>query len=383
MKNILHVTLAVAMSLSLAACSDNPNYTPDIPLPEPEPEPIAVELSGSIDKGALKFATVLIYRASDFDFESPLLTVPADVQTDENGDYSATVVNNANQAIRGVLVVRVTADADTVMVCDAPVSCGDTPRGQDIPSDQLDGLSLKTLTQSTTDADGNGLPISADVNAITTLATDVVIAQVKIIPDLDIDNLASDGVVALQKNASAVVGQILGVDLSETNIYKIKISDATDTQAMDTAATEAGDDAVNTNTLTLINASFADLPVQEDPDEPSQNLNFGNTLNSFIDNVKVITTIVVEAVSKQENVTNALATVDAGVRQIVADTQQKVADNTTQLKQIINTEAEEKDLELNIDVPDLPTVVDDTTIGEVELEDVPDDVVVTGGTGAT
>ena len=381
MKNILHITLAVAMSMSIAACSDNPNNTPDIPLPEPEP--VAVEISGSIDKGALRFATVLIYRASDFDFESPLLTVPADVQTDENGDYSATVLNNANQPIQGVLVVRVTTNEDSVMVCDAPVSCGDTPRGELIQPAQLVGLSLNTITQSTIDADGNGVPVTADVNAITTLATDVVIAQVKVIPDLDIDNLASDGVVALQKNASAVVGQILGVDLSETNIYEIKISDATDTQAMDAAVAEAGEDAVNTNALTLINASLADLPTEEDPDVPAQNLSFGNTLNSFVNNFKVITTIVVEATSAEENITIALTDVPVDVREKVAATQIKVADNTTLLKETINTEAVLAGLELDIDVPQLPTIVDNQTIAEVELEDVPEDVVVTGGTGAT
>ena len=381
MRKTSSTTLALALALFITACSDNPNNTPDIPLPEPEP--VAVEISGSIDKGALRFATVLIYRASDFDFESPLLTVPADVQTDENGDYSATVLNNANQPIQGVLVVRVTTNEDSVMVCDAPVSCGDTPRGELIQPAQLVGLSLNTITQSTIDADGNGVPVTADVNAITTLATDVVIAQVKVIPDLDIDNLASDGVVALQKNASAVVGQILGVDLSETNIYEIKISDATDTQAMDAAVAEAGEDAVNTNALTLINASLADLPNEEDPDVPAQNLSFGNTLNSFVNNFKVITTIVVEATSAEEDITIALADVPDDVREKVAATQIKVADNTTLLKETINTEAVLAGLELDIDVPQLPTIVDNQTIAEVELEDVPEDVVVTGGTGAT
>ena len=379
MRKTSNTTLALALALFITACSDNPNNTPDIPLPEPEP--VAVEISGSIDKGALRFATVLIYRASDFDFESPLLTVPADVQTDENGDYSATVLNNANQPIQGVLVVRVTTDEDSVMVCDAPVSCGDTPRGELIQPAQLVGLSLNTITQSTIDADGNGVPVTADVNAITTLATDVVIAQVKVIPDLDIDNLASDGVVALQKNASAVVGQILGIDLSETNIYEIKISDATDTQAMDAAVAEAGEDAVNTNALTLINASLADLPNEEDPDVPAQNLSFGNTLNSFVNNFKVITTIVVEATSAEEDITIALTDVPADVREKVAATQIKVADNTTLLKETINTEAVLAGLELDIDVPQLPTIVDNQTIAEVELEDVPEDVVVV--TGAT
>ena len=381
MRKTSSTTLALALALFITACSDNPNNTPDIPLPEPEP--VAVEISGSIDKGALRFATVLIYRASDFDFASPLLTVPADVQTDENGDYSATVLNNANQPIQGVLVVRVTTNEDSVMVCDAPISCGDTPRGQLIQPLQLVGLSLNTITQSTIDADGNGVPVTADVNAITTLATDVVIAQVKVIPDLDIDNLASDGVVALQKNASAVVGQILGVDLSETNIYEIKISDATDTQAMDAAAAEAGEDAVSTNALTLINASLADLPNEEDPDVPAQNLSFGNTLNSFVNNFKVITTIVVEATSAEENITIALTDVPVDVREKVAATQVKVADNTTLLKETINSEAVQAGLELDIDVPQLPTIVDNQTIAEVELEDVPEDVVVTGGTGAT
>ena len=133
----------------------------------------------------------------------------------------------------------------------------------------------------------------------------------------------------------------------------------------------------------MINASLADLPNEEDPDVPAQNLSFGNTLNSFVNNFKVITTIVVEATSAEEDITIALADVPDDVREKVAATQIKVADNTTLLKETINTEAELAGLELDIDVPQLPTIVDNQTIAEVELEDVPEDVVVTGGTGAT
>ena len=131
----------------------------------------------------------------------------------------------------------------------------------------------------------------------------------------------------------------------------------------------------------MINASLADLPNEEDPDVPAQNLSFGNTLNSFVNNFKVITTIVVEATSAEEDITIALTDVPVDVREKVAATQIKVADNTTLLKETINTEAVLAGLELDIDVPQLPTIVDNQTIAEVIFELVPEDVVVV--TGAT
>jgi hypothetical protein len=56
------------------------------------------------------------------------------------------------------------------MTCDTKV-CGEVVRGGVVPASQLVGLELSTMSNS----DGSG-SISAEVNALTTLATEIILA---------------------------------------------------------------------------------------------------------------------------------------------------------------------------------------------------------------
>ena len=171
MKKILRTTLAVSIALALTACNNGDKYV----------EPATMDIMGSAVKGSLIGAKVQIFRASDTTFATPLTTEPADVQTDSNGDYSATVVDASGNAIVGALVVKITADDDSVMRCDAAVACADgTLRGQNIPNSEVRGLSLSTITEAKVDANGESVPVDADANILTTMATDTVWAQIEI-----------------------------------------------------------------------------------------------------------------------------------------------------------------------------------------------------------
>ena len=117
MKKISRTILAASMSLALAACNNgDKKETPALTVPA------QINISGSVFKGALISAKVQIYRASDIEFLSPLTTTPEDVQTNDNGDYSATIVNANGDILVGAVVVKFTTDANTQMRCDAAVS---------------------------------------------------------------------------------------------------------------------------------------------------------------------------------------------------------------------------------------------------------------------
>ena len=363
MKNTLRLSLAIAISLSIAACNDGDNWKPTPP--PPPPTPATFDMSGTIIKGALIGAKVQIYRASDTALSSPLTTEPADVQTDENGDYEATVVDASGTDISGALVVNITADADTQMRCDAAVMCGTTLRGDLIPNAEVAGLSLSTITLAT----GDGAAVNADANTLTTMATDAVLEQVAANPNIPIDTLPAAGLAALQQNASSIVGQILGVDLSTTNIYEIKIVDASNTGAVTDAATDAGEAASITNTLTFLNASLASLDVAEGS-------TIGDTINHYVDNVAVVSAVVVEAVANDEEIGAALATVDTGIRAELASTQQEVSDQVTLVKVAV-----EDDSGVTFESTPVPTAVSDESISVVIIVDIP--VEATGGTGGT
>lgn len=125
MKKILRTTLAVSIALALTACNNGDKYV----------EPATMDIMGSAVKGSLRSATVLIYRATDTTFATPLTTEPEDIQTKGDGSYEATVVDASGNAIVGALVVKIIADDNTEMRCDAAVECADgTPRGEWIPN---------------------------------------------------------------------------------------------------------------------------------------------------------------------------------------------------------------------------------------------------------
>ena len=372
MKKISRTILAASMSLALAACNNgDKKETPALTVPA------QINISGSVFKGALISAKVQIYRASDIEFLSPLTTTPEDVQTNDNGDYSATIVNANGDILLGAVVVKFTTDANTQMRCDAAVSCGDVLRGELIPTLKIAGLSLTTLTVATVKVDGTSNDIVADANTLTTMATDAVLAQVAANPNLvlAIDTLPIEDVTALQQNASVVVGEILGVDLSETNIYDITIVDSTDTQGVADAVTDAeltGTDPSITNTLTLINASMAAITI------PAEST-LAEVINDYVQTVAVVANTVVEALAEGVDIATALAdpaTVDAQVA--LAEAQVEISDQVTLIQETVEADAANEGIAVVIEVVVVPVVVQPI---EVELGNGV--ITVNGGTGAT
>ena len=373
MKKIFRIALAASIALALAACNNGDKKEALTPT-----APATVKISGSVFKGALISAKVQVYRASDIEFLNPLTTDPEDVQTDENGSYSATVVNASGDVIIGAIVVKFTADANTQMRCDAAVICGDVPRGELIPTSEISDISLTTLTVATVKADGTSNDIVVDANTLTTMATDAVLAQVAANPNLvsAIDTLPIEDVTTLQENASVVVGEILGVDLSETNVFEITIVDSTDTQGVADAVADAeltGTNPSITNTLTLINAALAAITV------PAEST-LGEVINDYVQTVAVVSNTVVEAVAQGVDITTALAdpaTVDAQVA--LAVVQIEISDQASTLQQEIVSDANTAGIALVIEVVAIPTVVPPI---EIDLGDIVV-ITVTGGTGGT
>jgi len=372
MKKIVRTALAASISLALAACGSDSNNNDD-PIVDPDPvTPSSLALSGSGIKGALSGAKVQIYRASDTGFTTPFTTEPADIQTDENGNYTGSIVDATGDAILGALVVNVTADDDTQMRCDAAITCGETLRGELIPTSEVANLSLTTLTVATVDENGEGVPALADVNTLTSLATDAVLAQVAANTNIDIDNLAPAGVTALQQNASSVVGEILGVDLSTTNIYDIMIVDSTDTQGVADAATEAGDAASITNTLTLVNASLAAVTGEEGS-------TIADNINSYVQTVAVVSATVVDAVAAGTDIATALASPEAQAAQDeLAVSQQEISDQADLITVAVEQDIVDTGVDIILVTEPIPVVVEPIT--EIVIIDVPLDPI-SGATG--
>jgi hypothetical protein len=344
MKKIVRTALAASITLALTACHNgSKTVTPD---PDPTPVvPTTMDISGSAVKGSLALATVNVYNASD----AARATVLATAQTDAAGDYEVQVVDASGAAIMGTFVVEILADDDTTMICDATM-CGEVARGESIPATELVGLSLSTITYS------DGTAINADVNSLTTLATDTILFAAGIEGSaIDLADISATDFLAMQNDSSAIVGAILGVDLSATNLFAIDIVDASKGGVSATDAITA--------TLTLINASLSSLDVAD-----------GSTLaasiNAYINAVNEITDILLvdaEADLGSGDSAAALAIVNA--------TQAKISDEVKMISARITTETS-----VVIPAEELPTEVDEDALGDI-IGDITDGTGGTGGTG--
>ena len=366
MKKILRTTLAVSIALALTACNNGDKYV----------EPATMDIMGSAVKGSLRSATVLIYRATDTTFATPLTTEPEDIQTKGDGSYEATVVDASGNAIVGALVVKIIADDNTEMRCDAAVECADgTPRGEWIPNSEVRGLELSTVTEAKVDANGASVPVDADANILTTMATDAVLAQVTANPALDLNDSATFA--AAQQNASTVVGEMLGVNLSTVSIFDVVIADSTDTQAVADATTAAGDTASVTSTLTSLNASFSNL-------NPGSKLT--DSITSYVQSAAVVSTAVVGILAAKTpgvdvDITAGLAGNQAAQDALhaLAASQAALSGGATLIQDKVQMDINgNADIELVIDKVVIITVVPPI---KVDLNDDNTVVVVTGASG--
>ncbi|PKG84448.1 hypothetical protein CXF85_08260 [Colwellia sp. 75C3] len=344
MKTIVRTALAASIALALTAChNDSKTTTPD---PDPIPVvPTELDISGGAVKGVLALATVNVYAASD----TEKTTVLATAQTDASGDYTVKVVDDTGAAITGAFIVEVVADTDTTMICDATL-CGEITFGNPIATDTLLGLTLSTVAYS------DGSAIDADVNSLTTMATDSILASASIAGSpLDLATITAEDFLAIQEDASEIVGAVLGVDLSETNLFSLNIVDASNTSEVSTE-----DETLAT--LTLINASLSSLEVADGS-------SLADEINEYLAAVEEVTVAILadpEADLGSGDTAAALATIN--------ETQAQIADEIDAIAAEIVA-----DTGIAIPVAEVPTELDEDALGDI----VGDIIDGTGGTGGT
>ncbi|EWH09918.1 lipoprotein [Catenovulum agarivorans DS-2] len=195
-----------------------------------------ISVQGKAVKGTLVNADVSLYNASNMN--TPIGTGT----TDANGEFEISI--SGDSADKPV-VVKVTSNANTTMVCDAD-KCGSVNRGDEMTGSELDGLELTShFVAQQGDTEVSDLP----VNSLTTAATEVVMAQAG-----DFANLTPEGLKSLQEKATEIVMQSFGLNSSTaTNLFEINIPDA------NKLATELSGDsnASFKSQLAMLNAAFA------------------------------------------------------------------------------------------------------------------------------
>jgi len=333
MKNLLRSTLAIAIGLSLAACGSSSNKGNS-----------TVEFGGEFVKGKYLFADVELFHASDTGFTNAL----AATMTDNQGAYVLPYTG----VIEGAYVVRATTGENTTMICDAH-PCGDTAYGSPIPTDQLTGLELTTIN-----VPGDNLTVTANGNAVTTIATQTVIAGIEGTGGFNLDTIELAVMTQLQINASAAIGALAGIDLTGVNIFSTAIVDASDSTAM--LATSGA-----SSSLSLFNGSLAGLAGTGE--------NIGTKLKTYVGKVKTAAVTVFVSNSNLD-----YPTLIAEIRDINAD----IIIEINKILLAINTGVSVEDQLDNSTVPD-PIVVTDVIDQIKETKKLNPITGITGVTGAT
>ena len=240
MKIILNTAIAATIGLAVVSCGGSKSS----PAPASNTPTTKIELSGQAIKGTIDKGEVFVFRANNL-----VNPVAAAVSTDALGNYTFTL--DEATSYKGAYIIEVVAAAGTTMICDAKPMCGDVDFGDKIPADKLTGLSLSSVT--TVDETGKA---KANVNLLTTLTTDVLITAAKA-DGVNLSSVSKETLDKLQMISSEIVGDLIGVDLSTKNVFDIEVVDATTYTANSTPD-------VTIDTLSVINASYAGLPLADD-----------------------------------------------------------------------------------------------------------------------
>jgi len=344
MNTLVKTALATSIALAITACHDN-DPTPPQPVPV---DPTTVDVSGDAIKGTLISAEVSLFSVTDLETQ-----VGESVQTAEDGTYTLNLQDESGEPISGAFVVNVTADDDTTMVCDAVNCANGVTKGEIIPTADLAGLSLSSFLYI--DSNAEEAP-TAKVNTLTTMATDAIIAAASVEGSaIDLSDLTEESTQELQVAGSEVVGAILGLDLTDVDLFALDIVDASESSNVST-------DDSTTATLTLINASLSNIEVADGS-------TLGDSLNTYFTAVEEVTSAVftdteVDLSADFSDQMDELALVQAGIS---AD-----AD-------LLKTEIEQ-DTGEDLPSEDIPDVVDPSDIADA-IGDIVDGTGGTGGTG--
>jgi acetyl esterase/lipase len=182
-----------------------------------------------------------------------------------------TLTDNTSEAIVGAYVVKVSADDDSTMICDAAVTCGDVAKGSLIQAANLAGLVLSSFTfADSTAAD----VIEVNINTLSTMATNAILSDATLDTAIDLSSLTAEATITLKIKVSEVIGTILGIDLTDIDLFSLNIVDAS-------VSADVPKEDANAATLTLINGSLANIDV-------SENETLGEALTSYFAVVETI-----------------------------------------------------------------------------------------------
>ncbi|NRA61343.1 MAG: hypothetical protein HRU25_10635 [Psychrobium sp.] len=165
----------IAISTALAACGSSSKKNEPVITPDPDPTPVERVVEGIAIKGLLTNAVVSVFKYVDS--KAVALTdkelKEAIITTDETGSYTITLLD-----YQGPVKVEIKPSTDnnkpTMMLCDAPIGCGDVAFGSAINLT----ISEPDFTLSAISVIGAGAePVKVNISAVTHLATQVVEAK--------------------------------------------------------------------------------------------------------------------------------------------------------------------------------------------------------------
>lgn len=255
-KNIVYkglVSSLICMSL-LSACGGsgggNSAGGGETSTATPTPTPVVtqdVTISGTAIKGTLVSAVVELFKASD------LVTPIATAKTGSSGEYELTYSGTKGDNF-GTLVIKVSLDDSTTMVCDAG-DCDGVANGATLTKVEIGALEL--WTHLVIDASQSGQVTITDlpVNTLTTAATSLLLASKS---TSDLSAMTESSLLELQKELTQALLAALGVVTdADINLLNINLPDASDIPVGLTNFNVASDLQGLVSQLSLLNASFA------------------------------------------------------------------------------------------------------------------------------
>jgi hypothetical protein len=247
------VSSLICMSL-LSACggsggdsSAGIGTTPD---PTPTPTPVVtqdVTITGTAIKGTLISAVVELFNANDL--ETPI----AVTSTGSNGEYELTFTGTKGDNL-GTLVIKVSVDDNTTMICDAG-DCNGVSNGATLTLAEIGNLELWTHlvidASQTAQVNVTDLP----VNTLTTAATSVLLANTSA---SELSAMTEASLLDLQQELTQALLAALGVVTdADINLLNINLPDATNIPLGLTNFNVASNLQGLISQLAILNASFA------------------------------------------------------------------------------------------------------------------------------
>ena len=226
----------------LSACGSGGDSNEDIvPLDTTQD----VTISGTAIKGTLASAVVELFKTSD------LTLAIATTTTNANGEYELQYVANKGEAL-GTLVIKVSVDDDTTMVCDAD-ECDGVANGASLTAVEIGLLELTTNLVIDANQNAQVQVTEVPVNTLTTIATSVLLAETS---SADLANMTKSDLMVLQNEITQLVLAALGVE-ANINLFDINLPDASNIPSGLSTLNIAADLQGLVSQLSLLNASFA------------------------------------------------------------------------------------------------------------------------------